>query len=163
MDQPFFSQERVDGPASLHQQYGQAQPTPPFAQPLPLQQIGVALQPVYQIAPVQPVVQVLSQPTSSQASASLVLGLITPPMLFLTLVAAISTYSSPARLTFVLTDVLALLCAVLAIVFGHLALYTIHHAGGRIKGRGLAVTGLCVGYLSLLPILLFLLIASIIR
>lgn len=163
MEQQFFSQERVDGPASIHQQYSQAQPGLTFAQPLPLQQVGVAFQPVYQVAPVQPVAPGMSRPTSAQASASLALGLLTPPLLFLTLVAGIRASSSPAWLSFVMTDVLALVCGVLAIVFGHLALYAVHHSGGRLKGSGLAVIGLCVGYLSLLPALLFLLVASIIR
>jgi hypothetical protein len=163
MEQQRFSQEQIDPSASFHQQYSQAQPGPVFAQPLPLQQVGVAVQPIYQVAPVQPIVPGTSQPTSAHASASLALGLLTPPLLFLTLIAGIRASSSPSWLSFVLTDVLALVCALLAIVLGHFALHAIHHSGGRLKGSGLAVTGLCIGYLSLLPVLLFLLVASAIR
>lgn len=163
MEQQRFSQEQIDPSASLHPQDSQAQPGPIFAQPFPLQQVGVAVQPVYQVAPMQPVVPTTSQHTTAQASASLALGLLTPPLLFLTLIAGIRASSSPAWLSFVMTDMLALVCALLAIVFGHLALYAVHHSGGRLKGSGLAVIGLCVGYLSLLPVLLFLLVASVIR
>jgi hypothetical protein len=149
-----FSQAFPDERASVHQQY---------AQPQPMQQFGVAMQPVYQVAPMVPVVQVVTAPTSAMASASLVLGLLMPVLLFLTLVAGIRASSSPSWLSFVLTDVVSLICTLLAIVFGHLALHGIHHSAGRLKGAGLAVIGLVFGYLGLLPALLFMLVASAIR
>jgi len=40
--------------------------------------------------------------------------------------------------------------SVLAVIFGHLALNQIGGSGGRQRGKGLAVAGLVVGYLSLL-------------
>ena len=167
MEQQVFSQEfsreyAEDGP-SLHQQYAQPQPGPAFAQPMPMQQFGVAMQPVYQVTPMVPVVQVLTAPTSAMASASLVLGLLTPVLLFLTLVAGIRASSSPSWLSFILTDMLSLICALLAIVFGHIALHGIQHSAGRLKGAGLAVIGLVIGYLGLLPAFLFLLVASAVR
>ena len=163
MEERVFSQEFSQEGANVHQQYAQPQPAPSFAQPLPMQQIGVAVQPVYQVAPVYPVVQVLTAPTSAMASASLVLGLLTPVLLFLTLVAGIRASSSPSWFSFLLTDAVSLICALLAIVFGHIALHGIHHSAGRLKGSGIAVIGLVIGYLGLFPALLFLLVASIIR
>jgi hypothetical protein len=167
-----FSQEYPEVGTSVRQQYAQSrpglsfaqpQPGPTFAQPQPMQQFGVAMQPVYQVAPMVPVVQVMTAPTSPMASASLALGLLTPVLLFLTLVAGIRASSSPAWLSFVLTDAVSLICALLAIVFGHIALHAIHHSVGRLKGAGLAVIGLVIGYLGLLPAFLFLLVASAIR
>ena len=38
----------------------------------------------------------------------------------------------------------------LAVIFGHLALGQIGRSGGRQRGKGLAIAGLVVGYLSLL-------------
>ena len=158
-----FSQAFPDERASVHQQYVQPQPGPTFAQPMPMQQFGVAVQPVYQVAPMVPVVPVVAAPTSAMASASLALGLLTPVLLFLTLVAGIRASSSPSWLSFILTDAVSLTCALLAIVFGHLALHGISHSVGRLRGAGLAVIGLVFGYLGLLPALLFLLVASAIR
>ncbi len=158
-----FSQAFPDERASVHQQYAQPQPGPAFAQPQPMQQFGVTMQPVYQVAPMVPVVQVMTAPTSALASASLVLGLLTPVLLFLTLVAGIRASSSPSWLSFVLTDAVSLICTLLAIVFGHMALHGIHHSIGRFKGSGLAVVGLTIGYLGLLPAILFMLVASAIR
>jgi len=40
--------------------------------------------------------------------------------------------------------------SVLAVIFGHLALNQIGGSGGRQRGKGLAIAGLVVGYLSLL-------------
>ena len=108
---------------------------------LPMQQVGVVVQPVYQVAPLVPVMQVQTGPTSPMASASLVLGLLTPALLFLTLVAGVRASSSPSWLSFVLTDALSLICALLAVVFGHIALHAVHHSAGRLKGSGLAVIG----------------------
>ena len=48
----------------------------------------------------------------------------------------------------------AWLGSVAGIVFGHVALGQINRSGGRQAGRGLAVAGLVIGYLSLLPLLL---------
>jgi hypothetical protein len=37
--------------------------------------------------------------------------------------------------------------AIFAIIFGHIALNTIDNAAGHLKGRGLAMAGLVMGYL----------------
>ena len=167
MEQRIFSQEFspefADSGANLRQQYAQPQPGPTFAQPQPMQQFGAVVQPVYQVAPLVPVVQVVTAPTSAMASASLVLGLLTPVLLFLTLVAGIRASSTPSWLSFVLTDAVSLICALLAVVFGHIALHAIHYSAGRFKGAGLAVIGLVIGYLGMLPAILFMLVASAIR
>jgi type IV pilus assembly protein PilA len=51
--------------------------------------------------------------------------------------------------------------AILAIIFGHLSISEIHKSGGRLKGKGMAITGLVFGYLgiSFIPVLIIAAIA----
>jgi type IV pilus assembly protein PilA len=51
--------------------------------------------------------------------------------------------------------------AILAIVLGHLSLSDIRNAAGRLTGRGLAITGLVLGYAGIASIPLILIIAAI--
>jgi type IV pilus assembly protein PilA len=54
--------------------------------------------------------------------------------------------------------------AVAAIILGHLSLSDISKAAGRLKGRGMAITGLVLGYLGtvgLIPVAVILIIAAI--
>src|SRR5258708_29182517 len=51
--------------------------------------------------------------------------------------------------------------SILAIIFGHLSLSEIRKSAGRIKGEGLAMTGLVLGYLGLAAIPVILIIAAI--
>lgn len=71
--------------------------------------------------------------TSGKAVASLVLGLLS----------------------------LTILAAIPAVVFGHLALSDIKKSAGRLKGRGLAIAGLVLGYCSIAFIPFILIIAAI--
>ncbi len=48
---------------------------------------------------------------------------------------------------------------ILAIIFGHISLSQIKRSGGRLKGQGLAIAGLVIGYCSFLPILIMAAIA----
>ena len=48
---------------------------------------------------------------------------------------------------------------ILAIIFGHISLSQIKRSGGRLKGQGLAIAGLVIGYCSFLPILIMVAIA----
>jgi type IV pilus assembly protein PilA len=50
---------------------------------------------------------------------------------------------------------------IVAIVLGHISLSEIKKSGGRIKGEGLAIAGLVMGYLGILAIPLILIIAAI--
>ena len=50
---------------------------------------------------------------------------------------------------------------IVAIVLGHISLSEIKRSGGRIKGEGLAIAGLVMGYLGILAIPLILIIAAI--
>jgi hypothetical protein len=50
---------------------------------------------------------------------------------------------------------------VAAIVFGHLALSEIRRSAGRLKGEGLAIAGLVLGYMGIVGIPLFLIVAAI--
>lgn len=50
---------------------------------------------------------------------------------------------------------------VAAIVFGHLALSEIRRSAGRLKGQGIAMTGLVLGYLWIVTTPVFLIIAAI--
>lgn len=47
-----------------------------------------------------------------------------------------------------------LITPILAVIFGHLALSQIKRSGGQIKGQGLAIAGLVLGYCSVIPIIL---------
>lgn len=60
-----------------------------------------------------------------------------------------------------LTFVIWILAAVPAIVLGHLSLSDIKRSGGRLKGRGMALTGLIIGYLSIVAVPFILIIAAI--
>jgi type II secretory pathway pseudopilin PulG len=51
--------------------------------------------------------------------------------------------------------------AILAIIFGHLSLSDIKKSAGRLQGRGLAITGLVLGYAGIAFIPLILIIAAI--
>jgi type IV pilus assembly protein PilA len=51
--------------------------------------------------------------------------------------------------------------AILAIVLGHLSLSDIRKAAGRLTGRGLAITGLVLGYAGIASIPLILIVAAI--
>jgi hypothetical protein len=84
-----------------------------------------------------PAVPLKAQPLSSgKATASLVLGI------FALLSACILLGSLPG---------------LLAVIFGHLALYDIRHSEGRLKGHGIARAGLVLGYFSIgLALLIFL-------
>lgn len=50
---------------------------------------------------------------------------------------------------------------IVAIVFGHLALSDIRKSAGRLKGQGMAIAGLILGYLWIAGIPIFLIIAAI--
>ncbi len=54
-----------------------------------------------------------------------------------------------------------LLPGILAVVLGHLAHSQIKHSAGSLKGEGMAIAGLVMGYLSFLMIPVFLIIAAI--
>jgi len=54
-----------------------------------------------------------------------------------------------------------LIPGILAIVYGHLALSQIKRSAGRLKGEGLAIAGLVMGYLSFVAIPMILIIAAI--
>lgn len=43
---------------------------------------------------------------------------------------------------------------ILAIIFGHISLSQIKKSGGKLKGEGLAIAGLVIGYFSFIPIIL---------
>jgi hypothetical protein len=45
--------------------------------------------------------------------------------------------------------------SVVAVIFGHIALFEIRKSPGRLKGRGLAITGMVLGYLGVLFIIAF--------
>lgn len=101
--------------------------------------------------------------TSALAVASLLLGML---WLCAPLVAALDIWPSPASM------VQGLLWfggigSVLAIVFGGVALKQIKESGGRITGRGLAITGLVLGliFIGLVTLLLmaFFLFSEVIR
>src|ERR1700682_6476664 len=51
--------------------------------------------------------------------------------------------------------------SILAVVFGHVSLSQIKKSAGRLGGRGLAITGLVLGYLGIAMIPLILIIAAI--
>ncbi|HEX4423874.1 MAG TPA: DUF4190 domain-containing protein [Terriglobales bacterium] len=51
--------------------------------------------------------------------------------------------------------------AILAIIFGHLSISEIRKSGGRLQGKGIAITGLVFGYLGIAMIPLILIIAAI--
>lgn len=53
------------------------------------------------------------------------------------------------------------LCFIVAIVLGHIALYEIKKSAGRLKGHGMAITGLVLGYGWVLFFPVFLIIAAI--
>src|SRR5687767_8669193 len=54
-----------------------------------------------------------------------------------------------------------LIPGILAVIFGHLALSEIKKSAGRLKGEGMAIAGLVMGYLSFLAIPVILIIAAI--
>lgn len=68
--------------------------------------------------------------TASLSIISLIFGLLSP--------------------VFFLACFASLLTSLIAIVTGHVALYSIKRSGGRLVGRGLAITGLAFGYLMML-------------
>lgn len=74
-------------------------------------------------------------PTDGKATASLVLGL--------------------------LSLVCGLLAGIPAIILGHISLSNIKKSGGRLKGEGIALAGLIMGYISLVAIPFILIIAAI--
>jgi competence protein ComGC len=51
--------------------------------------------------------------------------------------------------------------SILAIIFGHLSLSDIRKSAGRLKGQGLAITGLVLGYAGVAAIPLILIVAAI--
>ena len=51
--------------------------------------------------------------------------------------------------------------AIVAIVFGHLALSNIRKSAGRLKGQGIAIAGLVLGYLGIAAIPIILILAAI--
>lgn len=51
--------------------------------------------------------------------------------------------------------------AILAILFGHLSLGEIRRSAGRVKGHGMAMTGLVLGYLGIASIPIILIVAAI--
>lgn len=51
--------------------------------------------------------------------------------------------------------------SILAIVFGHLSVYEIRRSAGRLKGEGIAIVGLVLGYVGLAAIPVILIIAAI--
>lgn len=51
--------------------------------------------------------------------------------------------------------------AILAVIFGHIALGQIKHSAGRLKGKGLAIAGLVLGYMEVAMIPVILIIAAI--
>jgi len=55
----------------------------------------------------------------------------------------------------------SLLSSIPAVVFGHLALSEIKKSGGRLRGRGLAIAGLVLGYLTIAMVPFILIIAAI--
>src|SRR2546427_102170 len=56
---------------------------------------------------------------------------------------------------------LLLPAAIVAIIFGHLSLSEIRKSAGRLKGEGIAIAGLVLGYLGVLAIPFVLIIAAI--
>lgn len=81
--------------------------------------------------PNQPPAQVISgTETCGQATTSMILGL--------------------------LSCALSCLTAIPAVIFGHIALNKIGKSGGRLSGRGMAITGLVLGYLQIaaLPVMM---------
>ena len=50
---------------------------------------------------------------------------------------------------------------IIAIILGHVSLYEIKKSGGRLKGEGLAIAGLVLGYLGIVAIPLLLIVAAI--
>jgi type IV pilus assembly protein PilA len=61
----------------------------------------------------------------------------------------------------VLAYIIPFFLAILAIVFGHIALSDIKRSAGRLKGQGLAIAGLVLGYLGIAVIPFILIIAAI--
>jgi type IV pilus assembly protein PilA len=51
--------------------------------------------------------------------------------------------------------------SILAIIFGHISLSDIRKSAGRLKGRGIAIAGLILGYLGIAAIPIILIIAAI--
>jgi serine/threonine protein kinase len=105
-------------------------PAPPKRAPQPPRvQMGrpvpVPVSPMVRVMPVQIIAKPLS---SGKARASLVLGI------FALLSSCVVVGGIPG---------------VLAAIFGHLALRDIRRSGGRMKGHGLAIAGLVLGYFSI--------------
>jgi type II secretory pathway pseudopilin PulG len=47
-----------------------------------------------------------------------------------------------------------LITPILGIIFGHISLSQIKRSGGKLKGQGLAIAGLVIGYCSFIPVIL---------
>jgi type II secretory pathway pseudopilin PulG len=61
----------------------------------------------------------------------------------------------------VLSLVCGLLAGIPAVILGHISLSNIRKSGGRLKGEGMAMTGLITGYISIVAIPFILIIAAI--
>jgi len=99
-------------------------------------------QPIYQQnAPIQPGLAGNSYPIAQQQTSGKATG---------SLIAGIAAYV-----------ILPFFSAIIAIVLGHLGLSEIKKSGGRLKGDGLAIAGLVLGYLQVALLPLILIIAAI--
>lgn len=104
----------------------------------PLTAEAAAAMPPLPVAPTaQPVAYAGPQENSGKAIASLVLG------------------------AFAMLFGILLIPGILAVVFGHMALSQIKRSAGRLKGEGMAIAGLVMGYLSFVAIPMILIIAAI--
>ncbi len=69
---------------------------------------------------------------------------------------SISTWAIVSLITGLLSPLLIIACllslvtSTVSVVTGHIAIYSIRNGAGRLKGLGLAIAGLCLGYLSLM-------------
>jgi hypothetical protein len=125
---PYSSSSSYDPyrqPQDTYPQYSQpADPYPPSVPPD--NSYGQYSQPPIYVPPVQPVYvqpMLISQPTNGKATAAMILGL--------------------------LIFIAGFFTGIPAVILGHMALNEINTSGGTQGGRGQAITGLVLGYLSI--------------
>ncbi len=115
-------QQSGPGSYNSYQQDTYQQYTPPAPNPYP----AYSQPPIYQQPIIQPIVQpvmvAVAPPTNGKATASMVLGLCTFVVWFL--------------------------AGVPAVILGHMALKEINLSNGTQGGKGQAITGLVLGYIS---------------
>jgi type II secretory pathway pseudopilin PulG len=97
------------------------------------------------------------QQTEGKAVGSLISGILA----FILIPFVVGIAALLAGIAASLTVIAALLAGIAAIVLGHMALSSIKKSAGRLKGEGMATTGLVLGYLNVASLPFLLIIAAI--